>query len=144
MVSWFVPLPETTAWASDTFGAAAVQLAVRPLRFLRTNGPDLSVFCKAIYPTVIIVLVSLNESVLDGPHSSKALSSDISEVGTHLTFAANPSVSVSAQSAMPKAALSPGSLDIRNSLLLSSDLRGGLTLDVSPRSELVAGDLEMQ
>ncbi|KAI0029373.1 hypothetical protein K488DRAFT_28803, partial [Vararia minispora EC-137] len=41
VVSWFIPLSNTTAWASDVFDAAAVQLA-------------------AIYPTVIIALVSLD------------------------------------------------------------------------------------
>ena len=72
VVSWFVPLPNTTAWASDTFGAAAVQLAVS-IHFYVTYRRFHSLLTafgeKAIYPTVIIVLVSLNNAALEIPHT---------------------------------------------------------------------------
>jgi len=78
VVTWFVPLPNTTAWASDLIGAAAVQLS-------------------GIYPTVIVVLVSLQRSLMEATQLSTDSSDSDSggvfssgAIGTHLTFAAPP------------------------------------------------------
>jgi len=130
VVSWFVPLPNTTAWASDTFGAAAVQLA-------------------AIYPTVIIVLVSLNNVTLNVPRTIKLPTNEASGVGSHLTFAENPSATLSAQISTRKTQFTPISWSVFNSLHLFSRNDTGssednVALDLPSTADVMTGDMEKQ
>jgi len=46
VVSWFILLPNSSAWASDIFGSAAVQLA-------------------GIYPTIVIILAATQRTIKD-------------------------------------------------------------------------------
>ncbi|KZV60235.1 hypothetical protein PENSPDRAFT_620180 [Peniophora sp. CONT] len=109
VVSWFVLLPGTvSAWSSDLFGEAAAMLA-------------------AIYPTIIIVLVSLDNVVLDlvrtrvsAPPSSSGRSGPND---THMSFAGNPSETLSAYgngSQEEKSRFAPLSVGVLSSMHLSA------------------------
>ena len=108
VVSWFVLLPGTvSAWASDLFGEAAAMLA-------------------AIYPTIVIVLVSLDNVVLDMARTrvSPAPSSSSGRTppnDTHMSFAGNPSETLSAYpGSEEKSRFAPLSVGVLSSMHLSA------------------------
>lgn len=107
VVSWFILLPgAVSAWSSDLFGEAAAMLA-------------------AIYPTVVIVLVSLDNVVLDlaRTHISAPPSSSgrTGPSETHMSFAGNPSETLSAYdgSQEEKSRFAPLSVGVLSSMHLS-------------------------
>ncbi|VDC04992.1 unnamed protein product [Peniophora sp. CBMAI 1063] len=134
VVSWFVLLPGTvSAWASDLFGEAAAMLA-------------------AIYPTVVIVLVSLDNVVLDMARTRVSPAPSSSGItarnDTHMSFAGNPSETLSAYpgSEEEKSRFAPLSVGVLSSMHLSASNVGSaseLGYDTPPGSSKVP-DFERQ
>ena len=103
VVSWFILLPHSSAWASDVFGSAAVQLAVSVPTFYCVRTDHLH---QGIYPTIVIILAAHQRTIkdaagLNAKHASGHASSSSLGIETHMSFVPAPTTTTAAATSSP-------------------------------------------